>query len=573
MVAGRRIHPFIMAMSYGATFISTSAIIGFGGVAGLFGMGLLWLTFLNIAVGIFIAFVFLGGRTRRIGHRLDAHTFPELLGKRFESKAIQMITGTIIFLFIPLYSAAVLMGACVFIEAQLDVPYNTALTVFTILIAVYVIIGGLRAVMYTDAFQGTIMLAVMLILLVMTYYRLGGVVEAHQSLTDMAPLVPAPFKAIGHQGWTEFPAFGFGDRKYDLWWIMVSTITLGVGIGVLAQPQLVVRFMTVRSQKELNRAVLIGGLFILGIPGTVYVVGSLSNAFFAQEGPPVAGRVIETLDDTRGYALLQPMEPDSQGEYADIQTPEGKAVPPIPVVLVDDHESESAGNEADRAEPPAHGRSISWIYADRDADRIIPTFIRAAMPNWFGVVFLLTLLCAAMSTLSSQFHTLGTSIGRDVFEQILSRRTASVSVVRISTLLGILLAFLLAQQVSGAYVIARATAIFFGLCSAAFLPAYIGGLFWKRMTRAGALASIITGVLTTAFWLTFIKAKEAAAIGLVTKLTDGSPSLLASSPNWPVVDPIVIALPASVIAGIVVSLITQPASETTLRACFPPPAD
>ena len=44
LVAGRKTHPYIMAMSYGATFISTSAIVGFGGTAGLFGMGLLWLT-------------------------------------------------------------------------------------------------------------------------------------------------------------------------------------------------------------------------------------------------------------------------------------------------------------------------------------------------------------------------------------------------------------------------------------------------------------------------------------------------------------------------------------------------
>lgn len=74
LLAGRGAHPVIMAISYGATFISTSAIVGFGGVAGLFGMSL-WLTFLNIGVGIFIAFVVLGEPTRRIGHHLGAHTF------------------------------------------------------------------------------------------------------------------------------------------------------------------------------------------------------------------------------------------------------------------------------------------------------------------------------------------------------------------------------------------------------------------------------------------------------------------------------------------------------------------
>ena len=75
LVAGRKTHPFIMALSYGATFISTSAIVGFGGVAGMFGMSLLWLTFCNIFVGIFVAFIFLGEPTRRLGHRLEAHTF------------------------------------------------------------------------------------------------------------------------------------------------------------------------------------------------------------------------------------------------------------------------------------------------------------------------------------------------------------------------------------------------------------------------------------------------------------------------------------------------------------------
>jgi len=50
LVAGRKTHPFVMALSYGATFISTAAIVGFGGVAANYGMGILWLVFLNILV-------------------------------------------------------------------------------------------------------------------------------------------------------------------------------------------------------------------------------------------------------------------------------------------------------------------------------------------------------------------------------------------------------------------------------------------------------------------------------------------------------------------------------------------
>ena len=80
---GGRIHPAIMALSYGATFISTAAIVGFGGVASEYGMSVLWLAFLNIIIGVFIAFVFLGKRTRRMGHSLGSLTFSRVLGQTF----------------------------------------------------------------------------------------------------------------------------------------------------------------------------------------------------------------------------------------------------------------------------------------------------------------------------------------------------------------------------------------------------------------------------------------------------------------------------------------------------------
>ncbi len=96
LLAGRKIHPMIIALSYGATFISTSAIVGFGGAAAVYGMGIIWLTFLNIIAGIFIAFVFFGRRTRKMGHSLDAHTFPELLGKRYDSTFLQTAGGVFI---------------------------------------------------------------------------------------------------------------------------------------------------------------------------------------------------------------------------------------------------------------------------------------------------------------------------------------------------------------------------------------------------------------------------------------------------------------------------------------------
>ncbi len=151
MVAGRETHPFIMALSYGATFISTAAIVGFGGTAGVYGMGLLWLTVLNILVGIFIAFVIFGKRTRKMGHNLKALTFPEFLSRRFNSKFIQYFSGALIFLGMPLYASVVLIGMARFVETTLQLDYTIALIAMAIIVAVYVIFGGIRGVMYTDA--------------------------------------------------------------------------------------------------------------------------------------------------------------------------------------------------------------------------------------------------------------------------------------------------------------------------------------------------------------------------------------------------------------------------------------
>lgn len=490
MIAGRNIHSYVLALSYGATFISTSAIVGFGGAAGVLGMGLLWLTFMNVFVGIFIAFVLFGSKTRRMGLNLKAVTFPELMGKRFESRFIQGFSGVLVGLFMPLYSGIVLIGAARFLETTLGINYDVAVLIFTIIIAAYVITGGLIAVMYTDALQGALMFLGMGILMVLTYSKLGGITEAHRMLTDMAPLVPETLVQGGHLGWTAMPAFGS-----TLWWTLISTLVLGVGIGVLAQPQLAVRFMTVKDDRALNRAVLVGGPFIFMMTGVAFTVGALSNAYFYK---------------TQNL--------------------------------------------------------ISIAVAKGNTDLIIPEYINNSMPDIFVILFMLTLLAAAMSTLSSQFHTMGTAIGHDFYREYLMKGKSGKTVtitklgIAVTILASVILAYVLPISI-----IASATAIFFGLCAAAFLPMYIGALFWKRMTKEGAIASLIVGTFSSLFWLIFVHAKEATPLGISQALF-GKATLLTGT--WTVIDPILVATPLAMLTAIIVSLVTSPPSKEHLEACY-----
>lgn len=484
MVGGRNIHPYIMALSYGATFISTSAIVGFGGFASALGMNLLWLTFLNIFVGIFLAYIVFGKRTRRMGLNLDAHTFPEFLARRYDSKFIQWFAGIIIFLFMPLYAASVLLGGARFLEGMLGIPMVASITIFSILVAAYVFFGGLKGVMYTDALQGTLMFLGLFFLLIFVYSKVGGIVEGHQALAILDEVngsilvnAPPPFSAI--------------------WWTIFSSIVLGVGIGVLAQPQLVVRFMSVKSNRELNRAVLIGGVFIFMATGTAFVVGALSNVYF---------------QETYGMASV------------------------------------------------AYAGGI---------DSVIPTVISEMLPGWFGAIFMLVILAAAMSTLSSQFHTIGTSIGRDFFETLTGKdkESGGLIVTKIGILLTLLFTILLSVLTKDAKggIIARATAIFFGLMASSFLAPYALGLYWKKATKKGAIAGIVSGISISAVMFLLFHGKEAEVFGIVSSITNGAHTNLFSlwindatqAAKWASVDPLVIAFPVSLILTVLVSLITK----------------
>jgi SSS family solute:Na+ symporter len=482
LVAGRNIHPAVMALSYGATFISTSAIIGFGGVSAVYGFGLLWLAFLNIALGIFVAFAVFGTRIRKLSADLDASTFPTLLGKRYKSRFITVFSGTMIFIFMPAYTSIVLIGGGRFLQESLAMNFNVALLVLAFIVAIYVISGGIKAVMYTDAFAAVVMLAGMAIFLVVSYQAVGGLIDAHKGLTALQNLVPEALVEQGHSGWTSMPITGS-----PVWWTLVSTIIMGVGIGVLAQPQLAMRCMTVKDNRGLYRSVLVGGIFIFFMTGAAFMVGPISNLYFH----------------------------NTTGE-------------------------------------------ISLSVAGGNVDLIIPIMINEMMPDWFIYLFTLTLLSATISTMSSLIHVQATAFGQDILRNlgIKSIPGIKMSLPRIGVVIGVIAAVILAYLLP-AGIIAQATAFWFGICAAGFLPTLVGALYWKRATKSGAKSSIIVGFATSIFGFLFLHAKEAAAIGL-SKALFGKTTLLGYP--WTHVDPLFYALPLSAAVFIVVSWISSHAN-------------
>ncbi|MGI5914769.1 MAG: sodium:solute symporter family protein [Bacteroidales bacterium] len=480
LIAGGDTHPVMMALAYGATFISASALVGFGGVSAAYGMGIEWLCLLNILMGVIVAYIFFGRRTQVIGKRLEAHTFAEFLGKYYESNFVKYFVAAVIFLTMPLYAAVVLKGGAVFIEEMFKIDFNLALLLLTLVVAGYVIAGGMKSVVYTDVLQACIMVGSILFLAYWFFFReMGmGFAEANRALSDMSHLVPEKFQALGHVGWTSMPSLGSPQ-----WYTLVTSLILGVGIGCLAQPQLVVRFMTVKGTKELNRGVLIGTVFLVLTVGIMYHIGALSNLYFYKTTGMVATDV------------------------------------------------------------------------SPDIDKIIPLFINSFMPGWFSAVFMLCVISAAMSTLSSQFHTMGAAVGRDIYSGFTRRDNWPKELTRAGVLFTILVSYVICYVLS-ASVIARGTSLFMGICAATFLPIYFAALFLKKKISVVSVKwSLWTGLLTSFFALVFLHRSEAAALG-ICKVLFGKEVLIEKYP-WYMIDPLLFALPLSIMALIIAELVVR----------------
>ncbi len=499
--------PVIIALSYGSTFLSASAVIGFGGQAAVHGMSLIWLCFLNLFVGLIVAFLIFGGPTRRKGRQLGASTYADLLGKIYKSNGIRAFTAILIIVMMPIYAAAVLKGGVNSLATitGLNDYYDFILIALSIIVAVYVVYGGIIAVMYNDALQAAIMFAGMAVILVVTYSYFGGVTAGNGALVDLwntkfSEMEHIPGTLDGFNGWTNFSSFGSSE-----WMTVVTTFLLGVGIGALTQPQLAVRFMSAKSDKDLNKSLLIGSIFMIVIVGSAYTVGALSNVYFYD----VHGQI--AYDYISGLGL--------------------------------------------------------------GTDFIIPQFILEIFEGMsFGDVFvslfLLSLVCAAISTISALLHTIGAAGGYDLYTLYRNSKgrmkgdSQSVNLNRICIVIVMVLmvvyCYLMPKDI-----IAKATSVFMGMTAAALLPAYFHALYSDDPNKKAAIASIAVGTGSYLFLALFINSGTSVFLPVCKLITGQSvlfpDSVLAS------VDPLVFALPLSIVAmvaGLLVFRSTRPCPET-----------
>ncbi len=490
--------PLIIALSYGATFLSASAVIGFGGQTAVHGMSLMWLCFLNLFAGLVVAFIIFGKRTRRIGRKLGAATFADFLGKVYNSKGIRVFTAILILVMMPIYCAAVLKGGVnsLAVITGLTEYYNLILIGLSLVVAVYVVYGGIIAVMYNDAFQAFIMFAGMLVILLVTWAYTGGITAGNESLVSLWDARMGDISGIGvadgFNGWTETSSFGTRE-----WLTVVTTFIMGVGIGALTQPQLVVRYMSAKSDKDLDKSLLIGSIFILVVVGAAYTVGPLTNVFFTNE-----------------HGMLSYEYLTSMGLGTDFIIPQ----------------------------------------------YILEVFSNITFGEVFVSLFLLSLICASISTISALMHTIGVAGGYDLYSEFKSRKTGiradsqNINLNRAFIVVFMVLVVVYCYMMPSD-IIAKATSVFMGVTAAALLPAYFHSLYSKRPNRKAAVASIVVGTMAYMFSALFLNAGMSIFLP-ICKMITGS-AVLFPGTTIAFVDPLVISLPLSIIVMAIMILVQK----------------
>ncbi|HLS08496.1 sodium/pantothenate symporter [Lentibacillus sp.] len=292
-LGGRSLGGFVLAMTMTATYGSASSFIGGPGTAYTEGLGWVLLAMTQVSTGYFVLMV-LGKKFAIVTRKYKALTMVDFLKERYRSKWVVLFSAFSIIIFLFSAMAAQWIGGARLIESLVGIPYTTALFIFALLVLIYVVIGGFRAVALTDAIQGTIMFVGTLILLVATIIAGGGLSNIMSDLAAENPNLITPYGAEG----TLTPAF-------------VSSFWILVGVGVVALPQITVRAMSYKDSRSMHRAIIIGTVVVGVIMLNMHLIGVLARPILP--GIEVGDRVmpliaLEVLPNwLAGFVLAAPM--------------------------------------------------------------------------------------------------------------------------------------------------------------------------------------------------------------------------------------------------------------------------
>lgn len=285
-LAGRRLPYLVAAFSMNATGESAWLILGLSGVAYLTGLQALWVV-AGETIGVACAWLLVARRLNGAARASDAITVPDFLALRFAShaRAIRAVSVTIILSMACAYIAAQMLATGKAFNIFLGFDYATGVWLGGLVTVAYTAFGGFKAVAYTDAVQAMLMLFALLVVPFVGVAAIGGLEALWDGLGRIDARLLSPWDTASTRNVA----------------IVAALSGLAVGLPFLGVPQLLVRFMAMRSPQEVGRAAGVSVAVILLFDLGAVATGLVGRVLF----PALADA--ETVMPTLAQALFPPL--------------------------------------------------------------------------------------------------------------------------------------------------------------------------------------------------------------------------------------------------------------------------
>ncbi|WP_063706652.1 MULTISPECIES: sodium/proline symporter PutP [Pseudoalteromonas] len=275
MLGGRNLSPSVAALSAGASDMSGWLLMGLPGAMYLFGLSKVWIA-IGLVLGAWANYFLVAPRLRVYTEKAnDSITIPDYFANRFDDNKniLRVISAIVIIVFFTLYTSSGVVAGGKLFENSFNMSYEMGLYITTGVVVIYTLFGGFLAVSLTDFVQGCIMFISLLAVPIATYTMLDQPFMDTLANARYDLLLSSPKD-------TEIHALNMMD-----WFAGGSTIAIisamAWGLGYFGQPHIIVRFMSVRSVKDMPTMRRVGmswmtlsaiGAVLTGLFGAAYML-------------------------------------------------------------------------------------------------------------------------------------------------------------------------------------------------------------------------------------------------------------------------------------------------------------
>ena len=288
-LGGRSLGPWVTAMSAEASDMSGWLLMGLPGVAYYCGLADAFWTALGLAVGTYLNWLIVSKRLRRYSVRANnSITLPEFFSNRFreKKKTILFIAAAFILIFFTVYAASCFVTCGKLFSTLFGAPYVAMMILGAVFVLLYTLLGGFLAESASDFMQAIVMivaLSVVVILGTISAGGIGAVVENAQQIPGFLEFFGLATPVLGENGQQIVeagkPVFG---AAADYGILSVCSM-MAWGLGYFGMPQVLLRFMAIRKEKELGRSRRIAMIWVVISLGVAVFIGIMGRQVFPTE--------------------------------------------------------------------------------------------------------------------------------------------------------------------------------------------------------------------------------------------------------------------------------------------------